>query len=137
MTFAYDGCLRGMRGRGGWGACGYLVIFNEGEGDLGDLILSTVKTVESANGLVAFFCLRLLSAGSFCSLIRMDDLRVSDSSRGTFSRLGLGRDTVRSVLRFSASESVVFSRESLEYECRNLVSFRTRCVGFSEARPAS
>ena len=117
------------------------MIFKEGDGDLGDLMLSTVKGVESAKGLVPFFCFRLLSAGSFCSLILMDDRRVSDSSRATFSRFGFRCGAVRSALRCSASESdVLVSNESLEYECRSLVSCRTRFVGrvgFSEAHVPS
>ena len=42
-------------------------------GDVGDLIFSIVSGVDSLKGLPRF-CLRCFSAGSFCSLIRMDDL---------------------------------------------------------------
>ena len=92
--------------------CGYRVILNERDGEVGDLMLSTVKGVESLGGLVAFFCFLLLRARSFCSFILMDDLRVSDSSEVFFSRFDLDRS---SALRLSESESEVkVFKESLE-----------------------
>lgn len=77
-------------------------------------MLSTVNGALSPRGLAAFFCLRRLRAGSVCSLIRIDDLRVSESSRPLFSRCGFGFLEVFSALRSSNSEPEVLFNESLE-----------------------
>ena len=70
--------------------------------DVGDFMLSVVRGVESLRGLLRF-CFRFFSAGSFCSFIRIEDLRGSDSFLGPFF-----------VVRLSESESVVEDSVSLE-----------------------
>ena len=53
--------------------------FNDGTEDVGDLMLSVVSGCWSPSGLLRF-CFRFFNAGSFCSLMRIDDLRGSWSA---------------------------------------------------------
>lgn len=73
----YDGCRRGMSGRGGAGVRGYLV--SAPAGDVGDLRWAEMSfcleppPVLPAEVLDApFLCLRCRSVSSLCSLIRID-----------------------------------------------------------------
>jgi hypothetical protein len=127
IRFEYEGWRRGIRGRGGAGAWGYLWILRDCEADIGDLMVSSVNG--SSPMTESRFCLRLSKESVLYSWMRIDRLAVMFSSFFVFGcRISelLGR-----VLFFSPSDSDVFEvKESLEAEFR---SFEVYTLRFPDA----
>ncbi len=77
-----------MRGRGGAGARGYLLIPRDKVGDVGDLRVAAVRAVEPSlfeesfflGFMCCFFGFRLFWESSLCNLMRIDRLEGEASS---------------------------------------------------------
>lgn len=120
----YEGCRRGMSGRGGAGAWGYLCIFiRDCDAFNGDLIVSRVNGSSPMTGFR--FCLRLSKDSVLDSWMRMDRLAVTFSSALAFG--SLISDLLGRVFFCSPSDSEVFDvKESLEAELRSFAVYALR-----------